>query len=83
LGRRPRNSRRAAAAAAAAAAASAVLDGMTRVLAATGRSVWEVNNVWALAESELPVTWYYGEHDATIFDCHKALACESAPTRVS
>jgi hypothetical protein len=53
--------------------AAAVLDGIARVLAATGCSVWEVN-IWALVERELPVKWYYGEHNATIFDCEKVLA---------
>jgi uncharacterized membrane protein YphA (DoxX/SURF4 family) len=52
--------------------AAAVLAGAARILAATGCSVWEVN-VWALVERELPVTWYHGNHDASIFDCRKAL----------
>ena len=39
----------------------------------SGLSIWEVN-VWAFAESRLPIQWVRGDHNETIFTCLDALS---------
>ena len=47
--------------------ADAVVRGCEKLARETDCAVWEVN-VWAMIEDELPITWYKGDHDASIFD---------------